>query len=159
MVFSSALALLVREVFKVKVKTFFPNCNIEFKCLLDKHDNFGRARKATRTKVQLERYTWMEKFRPHAKSITKLTLRATHNSNSAFSNFLFFENLESLDLDLTGTENFPDNEDDSDIEQVEAEFWEKFPKLKSLRINSNYVTDKYFENNTVSSYNCSFFKS
>ena len=140
-----------------KVKTFFPDCNIEFKCLLDKHDNFGKARKTTRTKVQLERYTWMEKFRPHAKSITKLTLKATHNSISAFSNFILFKNLESLDLDLAGIDYGSD--EDSDIEQVEEEFWENFPKLKSLRINSNYVTDKYFENNTVSSYNCSFFKS
>ena len=142
-----------------KVKKIFPKFNIELTCLLDKHDHFGITRKATRTKLQLEQYTWMEKFRPHAKSITKLTLKATHNSISAFSNFILFENLESLDLDLAGTENFLDNEEDSDIEQVEAEFWEKFPKLKSLRINSNYVNDKYFENNTVSSYNCSFFKS
>ena len=120
-----------------KVKKFYPNCNIELKCLLDVNDNFGK-RKPMRTRIDLKRYTWMKKFQPYAKSITKLTLMATHRFNENFSNFLYFDNLESLDIDLTGI----DGEFVGDIQEVEAEFWGKFPRLKSLRINSNYGNEE-----------------
>ena len=118
-----------------KVKKIYPNCKIELKCLLDANDNFGDSRrKSIHTKVQLKRYTWMKNFRPYAKSITKLTLMANHRFNRNFSNFIRLNNLESLDIDLTGI----DWEFVGDIQEVEADFWGKFPKLKSLRINSNY---------------------
>ena len=59
---------------------------------------------------------------------------ANHRFNRNFSNFIRLNNLESLDIDLTGI----DWEFVGDIQEVEADFWGKFPKLKSLRINSNY---------------------
>ena len=118
-----------------KVKKIYPNCKIELKCLLDANDNFGdNKRKSIQTRIELKRYTWMKKFRPYAKSITKLTLMATHLFNRNLSHFLYFENLESLDIDFTVI----DEDIVPDIQEAEANFWGKFPKLKSLRINANY---------------------
>ena len=111
-----------------KVKKFYPNCNIELTCLLDFDDDFGE--KTEHTESLLIDYSWMKKIRPYARSITKLTLKATHEDVSAFSNFLTFENLDSLDLDLKETREH------AGIEFVGAEFWKKFPNLKSLRIKS-----------------------
>ena len=109
-----------------KVKKVYPNCNIKLICLLaDEYDEHI-----------LPGYSWMKKFLPYDSSITELNLRWKHNwlDASDFLDFIFLENLESLDLDVSLT----DKNDGPSIQDVEAEFWKKFPNLKSLKIKSKY---------------------
>ena len=111
-----------------KVKKVYPNCNILLNCLL-KDESEGDI---------LPGYSWMKKFLPYDSSITVLTLRLEHNwqDTSDFLDFIFLENLETLDLDVSLTDHHGGG--GPSIQDVEAEFWKKFPNLKSLKIKTRY---------------------
>lgn len=113
-----------------KVKKVYPNCNILLNCLL-KDESEGDI---------LPGYSWMKKFLPYDSSITKLTLRLEHNwqDTSDFLDFIFLENLESLDLDVSLTDYRIGSKS---IQDVEAEFWKKFPNLKSLRVKTRLYNE------------------
>ena len=96
-----------------KVKKVYPNCNIKLNCLLEDE----------RDEHILPGCSWMKKFLPYDSSITELNLRWLNKRLSIrdFLNFIFLENLECLNLDVSLT----DVHGGSSIQDVEAEFWKK----------------------------------
>ena len=111
-----------------KVKKVYPNCSIELRCAFFKPWPYDKPRIG---------YSWMKEFLPYDSSITKLTTwRLEHNwqNTSDFLDFIFLENLESLDLDVSLTDH---QFKSKSIQDVEADFWKNFPKLKSLRIKTS----------------------
>ena len=55
-----------------------------------------------------------------------------------FSNLFFMENLESLDLDTSYSDQVYSTRS---IQDVKAEFWDNFPNLKSLKVKSLYYSN------------------
>ena len=120
-----------------KIKKIYPNCNFVFKCdLYDskrlKFDHYYHEDRAT----LLIGFSWMKKFLPYASSITKLTL-AVDSEFDDYSDFIFLQNLECLDLDISMAYSSGDC-----IHSLEAEFWGNFPILKSLRIKTKWYNDE-----------------
>ena len=98
-------------------------------------------------------YSWMINFSPFAASITKMTLNITHRVLRNFSDFIVLKNLEYLDITIK-----PRNVDAVDAgvtfvpQDLKAEFWNKFPKLKSLKfsMNRNEIKEDDFDKFTIS---------
>ena len=93
-------------------------------------------------------YSWMINFSPFAASITKMTLNVTHRVLRNFSDFIVLKNLEYLDITIK-----PRNVDAVDAgvtfvpQDLKAEFWNNFPKLKSLKfILDRWMNRGIFEN-------------
>ena len=79
-------------------------------------------------------YRWMSAFKPFATSITKMSLQIQHHEWTDgcvyFEHFIYLENLESLDFDTSRADK-----EFVCLPNAEDEFWDNFPKLKSLRLN------------------------
>ena len=113
-----------------QVKKVYPNCKIEFTCKFDDDDVHNYR--------HVMNYSWMASLLPYDSSITKLALKLGFHKIVDFENFIFMENLESLDLDVSNSDQIFGM---SSIQDVEAKFWDKFPNLKSLKIKSKYFYD------------------
>ena len=83
-------------------------------------------------------YSWMSNFSPFATSITKMTLSVIHYDLKDFSDFIVLENLEYLDLTILPHFMIREPFKPQDLK---AEFWKKFPKLKSLNFGMDRSTN------------------
>ena len=117
-----------------KVKKVYPNCNFELECALYEPlfqlDTDGDPEEIRHT--LLIGFSWMKKFLPYASSLTKLKL-AVKAKFEDYSDFIFLQNLECLDLDVSMEASAG-----GDIHKLGAEFWSNFPILKSLRIKTKF---------------------
>ena len=120
-----------------QVKNIYPNCNIELKCKLE-HEVGVEYSDIRRHHKDVLNYSWVKRLQPYDSSITKLTLGLRFNNDDDFSNLFFMENLESLDLDTSFSDQVYSTRS---IQDVKAEFWDNFPNLKSLKINSSYFSN------------------
>ena len=120
-----------------KVKNIYPNCNIELTCKLEYEDGVDYLDFRKHDKYVLH-YAWLKQLQPYDSSITKLTLGLRFNDADDFSYLFFMENLESLDLDTSFSDQVYST---SSIQDVKAEFWDNFPNLKSLNIKSLYYSN------------------
>ena len=122
-----------------KVLRIYPQCKIEL---------YHEAMFLFNEKVEIIGYSWMSNFSPFAASITKMTLNVTHRVLRNFSDFIVLENLEYLDITIK-----PRNVDAVDAgvtfvpQDLKAEFWNNFPKLKSLKFTlDRWMNGGIFEN-------------
>ena len=120
-----------------QVKNIYPNCNIELTCKIENEDDVDYSYFRRHHKDVLN-YSWVKRLQPYDSSITKLTLGLRFNNDDDFSNLFFMENLESLDLDTSFSDQVYSTRS---IQDVKAEFWDNFPNLKSLKINSSYFSN------------------
>ena len=108
-----------------KVLKIYPQCQIELH-----HQTSGPDFMKFN---EIVGYSWMGYLYPFASSITKMTLNVTYEYLSDFLDFILLENLEYLDL----TTFAPDESFDLVAPQdLGAEFWNNFPKLKFLRFRN-----------------------
>ena len=120
-----------------QVKNIYPNCNIELTCKIENEDDVDYSYFRRHHKDVLN-YSWVKRLQPYDSSITKLTLGLRFNNDDDFSNLFFMENLESLDLDTSFSDQVYSTRS---IQDVKAEFWDNFPNLKSLKIKSLYISN------------------
>ena len=122
-----------------QVKDIYPDCNIELTCKLDHEDgvDYFVYNDPKNHKYVLD-YAWLKQLQPYDSSITKLTLGLKFDNTEDFSNLFFMENLESLDLDVSYSDQVYST---ASIQDVKAEFWDNFPNLKSLNIKSLYYSN------------------
>ena len=111
-----------------KVLKIYPGCKLE---LFQAPDEM---RGTAHVKNYIVGYSWMKEFLPFASSIIELKVESMHGDPEDFSGFILLENLKCLDLDVSHIDTFGG----ASIQDEEAEFWNNFPNLKSLRIKSNY---------------------
>ena len=111
-----------------KVLKIYPGCNLE---LFQAPDEM---RGTAHSKNDIVGYSWLKEFVPFASSIIELKVESMHEDSKDFSEFILLENLRCLDLDVSYT----DTHGGESIQDEEAEFWNKFPNLKYLRIKSDY---------------------
>ena len=121
-----------------KIKKFYPNCNFELTCPMYAPQNihYDQDEPKEYRETVLIGFSWMKTLLPHASSISKLTL-AVDSEFDDYSDFIFLQNLECLDLDISMAYSSGDC-----IHSLEAEFWGNFPILKSLRIKTKWYNDE-----------------
>ena len=121
-----------------KVLKIYPQCKIELY-----HSNPAGFIRLVNI---IQGFSWMNNFRPFAISITKMTLRVAHNYLKDFSDIIMLQNLEYPDMTIqhSGEPFVP--------QDLKAEFWNKFPKLKSLKfsMNRNEIKEDDFDKFTIS---------
>ena len=110
-----------------KVLKIYPQCQIEL------HHQTSGPYRGGHPINEIVGYSWMGYLYPFASSITKMTLNVTYEYLSDFLDFIVLENLEYLDL------TFSAPAPDYDLvapQDLGAEFWNNFPKLKFLRFRN-----------------------
>ena len=104
-----------------QVQTFYPNCNFELQCTVVERRNQPR----------LIGYSWMIELVSFASSIKKMKLALTLKYIEDYADIIRFESLECLDIEV-----FPDYRVFPGLENLNVQFWNRFPNLKYLKITS-----------------------
>ena len=114
-----------------KVLKIYPQCQIEL------HHQTSGPYRGGHPINEIVGYSWMGYLYPFASSITKMTLNVTYEYLSDFLDFILLESLEYLDLTISAPE--PEGDDEFELvapQDLGAEFWNNFPKLKFLSIRN-----------------------